>query len=310
MSSDLKEGSQTVKLGGKPAALAQQSYYKPSALGDEAATRAFGMAVVTHTITGKTYFQAWSMDVIIEGKNACRHLDITTSNHASYPGSTPPFPNSEAMIQLALDRIDAKQCPCCGKDDCPAAFKDGETAQSMEDHYGFNATQPDGTPTPEAADRMKVYQTLLGIKDKECTCEGQVFPKAPCDVFRAPDATRTAAIEAKWNEESATFYTNFTAANPDVIPTFVADNPKELAPSGGPRFGKTNHLTPKSAGGCPDNPDNLQPHDTLCKACKLIDDQFGRWQGNNAQWREQWNQAFRESKIKRFRVADFTPSHW
>src|SRR5690348_2223219 len=77
-SSDLKEGSQTVSLGGQPAALAQQSYYQPSALGDEAATRAWGGNVVTHVITGKTFFQAWSMDVLIEGKNVCRHLDITT----------------------------------------------------------------------------------------------------------------------------------------------------------------------------------------------------------------------------------------
>ncbi|MGH8502234.1 MAG: DUF4150 domain-containing protein [Gammaproteobacteria bacterium] len=109
-SSDLKEGSQTVKLGGEPAALAQQSYYKPSVLGDEAATRTFGANVVTHVITGKTYFQAWSLDVKIEGKNVCRHLDITTSNHASGATTTAPVITTEAQTLLS---IMAGKCPCC-----------------------------------------------------------------------------------------------------------------------------------------------------------------------------------------------------
>ena len=67
-STDLKEGSGTVKIGGKPVALAQKSYYKPSVLGDEAATRTFGASVITHQITGKTVFQAWSMDVISKAR--------------------------------------------------------------------------------------------------------------------------------------------------------------------------------------------------------------------------------------------------
>jgi Domain of unknown function (DUF4150) len=109
-SSDLKKGSKTVKLGGKAAALAQQSYYKPSVLGDEAATRTFGANVVTHQITGKTYFQAWSMDVKIEGKNVCRHFDITTSNHASIATTVVGTQSIEAA---SLARIEAGRCPCC-----------------------------------------------------------------------------------------------------------------------------------------------------------------------------------------------------
>src|SRR5262245_11740413 len=109
MSGDLKDGSQTVKLKGESGCLAQQSYYKPSTLGDEAATRSFGANVVTHQITGKTYFQAWSMDVKIEGKNACRHFDISTSNHAS--GGTTTAPSMTLEEQAAL--IAAGICPCC-----------------------------------------------------------------------------------------------------------------------------------------------------------------------------------------------------
>jgi uncharacterized Zn-binding protein involved in type VI secretion len=46
---DLRDGSTTVKIGGKPIALAGQSYYQTSPLGNEAATRNFGGAVLTHT---------------------------------------------------------------------------------------------------------------------------------------------------------------------------------------------------------------------------------------------------------------------
>src|SRR3954469_8879400 len=91
--------------------------YKPSVLGNEAATRSFGASVVTHQITGKTYFQAWSMDVQFEGKNVCRHIDITTSNHGSTPSGTPPAPSAEtqtlADAQAANDPANPK-CPCCG----------------------------------------------------------------------------------------------------------------------------------------------------------------------------------------------------
>ena len=115
-STDLKEGSKTVVLGGKPAALAQQSYYKPSALGDEAATNSFGANVITHQITGKTFFQAWSMDVKFEGKNVCRHIDITTSNHGSTPPGTPPAPSAETQtIADAEKAVDEGKCPCCGQ---------------------------------------------------------------------------------------------------------------------------------------------------------------------------------------------------
>ena len=115
-STDLKEGSDTVQIGGMPAALAQQSYYQPSTLGNEAATKNFGCSVITHTITGKTVFQAWSMDVKFEGKNVCRHIDITTSNHNCPPPGTPPAPSLEAQTipdtEVALKN---KKCPCCGE---------------------------------------------------------------------------------------------------------------------------------------------------------------------------------------------------
>src|ERR1700760_2356643 len=53
--SDTTDGSTTVKISSKEVMLKDTSYFKTS-VGDEAATRSFGMNVITHTITGKVYF--------------------------------------------------------------------------------------------------------------------------------------------------------------------------------------------------------------------------------------------------------------
>ncbi|MCE9529812.1 MAG: DUF4150 domain-containing protein [Planctomycetes bacterium] len=89
--SDTSSGSKTVQISGKEVILKNQSFFS-KCTGDEAATKSLGMGVVTHQISGKVYFQAWSMDVKVEGMNATRHLDITTHNHMSMPGDTPTWP--------------------------------------------------------------------------------------------------------------------------------------------------------------------------------------------------------------------------
>ena len=68
MASDSTNGSRTVQITGKEVMLKNKSYFKQST-GDEAATRSTPMGVVTHTITGKVYFNSWSMDVKVEGEN-------------------------------------------------------------------------------------------------------------------------------------------------------------------------------------------------------------------------------------------------
>ena len=309
--SDLKKGSKKVKIGGKPVFLSGQSYLQSKPLGNEASTKSFGASVLSHTNGGKTQFCAHSMDVKFEGKYVCRHLDLTTSNHASYPGGTPPFPDMEAMNLEALARIEDRKCPCCGEPDCPAAFQDGEEAQSLEDFYGFNKTGDDGALTADAADRMKVYKQMLAMKERYCSCDGQVFPSAPCDVFRAPNPARTKAIKDQWDTATIQYRTNYMSAHPNAIVDFIARNPDEIKPVVNKHtFDKVDHLTPKAAGGCPDNPGNLQPHDLLCGTCKMIDDQFGVWQGSAKDWRSKWNEAFRASGIKRRRISNFTPNWW
>src|SRR6187549_1662845 len=80
--SDTSSGTRSVYINGKEAGLKNKSNYKKSK-GDEAATRTFGMGVVTHTIQGKTQHSAWSPDVKFEGKNVTRHLDLVTINHTN-----------------------------------------------------------------------------------------------------------------------------------------------------------------------------------------------------------------------------------
>ena len=95
MASDTAGGSRTVKISGKEVMLKNKSYFKKST-GDEAGS-APKKGVVTSQNRGKVYFTAWSMDVKFEGENVVRHLDLTTHNHASAPGNTPPWPYLDEM---------------------------------------------------------------------------------------------------------------------------------------------------------------------------------------------------------------------
>jgi hypothetical protein len=90
MDSDAPDGSSTVKISGQEVMLKNKSYFKQST-GDEAGC-APKKGVVTSTNKGKVYFNAWSMDVKVEGENVVRNLDLTTHNHNPPPGQTPPWP--------------------------------------------------------------------------------------------------------------------------------------------------------------------------------------------------------------------------
>jgi hypothetical protein len=53
------------------------------------------------------------MDVLFERANVVRHLDLTTHNHASPPGQTPPFPEAEAMAPgVVIIECDPEWSPC------------------------------------------------------------------------------------------------------------------------------------------------------------------------------------------------------
>ena len=133
MASDTTDGSKTVKIGGKEVGLKDKSCFKKS-MGDEAGCAA-KKGVITSKNKGKVYFQSWSMDVKIEGENAVRNLDLTTNNHASLPGDTPPWPYMDSMAwsldHPCIEDIKKENEACEGKskdeacedEDCQEARK-------------------------------------------------------------------------------------------------------------------------------------------------------------------------------------------
>ena len=74
-SSDLMQGTTTVKLQGMPAAVKGCSYM-PS-MGDEPGTAG---GVISSKFKGKAEFVLYSFDVKLDGKNACRMGDLMTHN--------------------------------------------------------------------------------------------------------------------------------------------------------------------------------------------------------------------------------------
>ena len=96
MASDTSRGTKKTKISGGEVMTRNLSCFKKS-MGDEAGI-ATKKGLISSTNRGKAHFGMWSMNVKFEGKNAVRHLDITTNNHmASVPGNTPPWPYIDAM---------------------------------------------------------------------------------------------------------------------------------------------------------------------------------------------------------------------
>jgi hypothetical protein len=289
-SKDMQSGTKTVMIKDQEVMMKDSSFYATSPLGDEAATKSLGAGVVTHVITGKTYFVAWSMDVQFEGANVDRNLDLTTSNHASPGGNSAPQNNISAHAQQLLNQ---GKCPCCKQKSpaCAAAPKDDDPpgsnrAMTFREYYGLDETDNRGRLTDRARTRQAQLETWSSRKRKKCTCEGEVFPQQPCNVFRPKNTDRKNAIETQWDEEGRkeAYADRYRAANPPGTPKsiseFVRRNPSEPAPPEKGAFKQVNHLVPKQAGGCTVNDANLEPDDLLCKVCKKIDDEFGEfgWQ--------------------------------
>jgi hypothetical protein len=150
-SKDMKNGSKTVKIKGKEVMLKDKSFYKTSPLGNEAATRSFGANVISHVITGKTYFIMWSMDVKFEGLNVDRHDDMTTSNHAS-PTAGVPLPNKNRAAEaeksnaftttkVPLCAPDAHKWDCTGGPRCADCWRPPCPDNAKKENDAYNAEQ-------------------------------------------------------------------------------------------------------------------------------------------------------------------------
>jgi hypothetical protein len=107
MASDASDGSSSVKISGQEVMLKNKSSFSKSS-GDEAGAAPM-KGVVTHKNTGKVYFNAWSMDVKVEGENVVRMLDLTTHNHGSMPGNSPPWPYVDKVATPGVDKPCAKE---------------------------------------------------------------------------------------------------------------------------------------------------------------------------------------------------------
>jgi hypothetical protein len=265
-SKDMKNGSKTVKIKGKEVMLKDQSFYKTSPLGDEAATRGLGAGVITHVITGKTYFVAWSMDVKFEGQNVDRHMDLTTSNHAS------PMANEQLVMAnlstQAKRRIKRRKCPCCGDDPHSAAqredldrMKGGAPSKSIseEEFYGMLTSKEHKNDLAEIRannDKCK----LLPDKGTPPECN-RYYPTKPKG--KSPQGFDTPS-------ENAALRSQF-----DNGPLKVKLQKKY------PKAKKFAHKVPISAGGCPNNPNNLEPVED--PRCLELEEKLGKIHGNLAE---------------------------
>ncbi len=175
MAKDSTSGSKTVKISKKEIILKNKSHFKKS-MGDEAATKSLGMGVITHQIQGKVYYNSWSMDVKVEGENVVRHLDLTTHNHASQVGQTPPWPYADRMAMIKgleecseeKKEINEKCDPWNEKTQCP----DGSVMKAAKDHAkSVRGAHPAGSAARKEAQEILDFafeQYVDEFKKNDC----------------------------------------------------------------------------------------------------------------------------------------------
>jgi uncharacterized protein DUF4150/HNH/endonuclease VII toxin of polymorphic toxin system len=149
LASDTTDGTKTVKIGGKEVGIKNKSCFKKSS-GDEAGC-APKKGIITSKNMGKVYFKSWSMDVKFEGENAVRHLDLTTNNHASETGDTPPWLYLDRMVHIM-------------KIHCAADRKKEEEACKKYKPYGDEDPCP-----PETAAQISQASGASGVADAYST---------------------------------------------------------------------------------------------------------------------------------------------
>jgi hypothetical protein len=312
-SKDLQKGSKNVKIKNEPAALAQQSYYKSSPLGDEAATRSFGANVITHQITGKTYFQAWSFTVEFEGKGVCRHMDICTSNHMSQTGGVPaPAPGQS---QGGTGGGGTDECGCCHGPMHSAAQKKGESMtgdQWYNPNYASNPPPwydpskcPKGqTPAPTKREQMWIDMAQAVMQEaKDKGCHSSLPPNDPSNPCAAHYVTEIE--EKKKNEKDyETMMETIDPANTkaqlvlqygEKLGEEVFARGERLNKAISPGSGATSiaHKTAKAAGGCPIGEGNLEP---VSDDCADIENKMSTVQNGLAQYHRRVN-GLRYAKV-------------
>jgi hypothetical protein len=105
-SSDTASGSSSVACDGNPICLKDSNFSTSS--GDEAGSA--GGGVVSNKIKGKAEFVNFSFDVMVEGKNVARALDMMLHNDKN----TPPFPLLQGPI-MDMPSTVKPTCQICGE---------------------------------------------------------------------------------------------------------------------------------------------------------------------------------------------------
>jgi hypothetical protein len=100
-SADIADGTATVLCDGNPTCLKDSNF--SSSTGDEAGTA--GGGVVSNKTKGKAEFVNFSFDVLFEGKNVARAMDMMLHNEKN----TPPFP----VIQGPVIATGKEKAVCC-----------------------------------------------------------------------------------------------------------------------------------------------------------------------------------------------------
>lgn len=247
-SKDMQNGSKTVMIKDKEVMLKDHSFYQTSPLGDETATKGLGAGVVTHVITGKTYFVAWSMDVQFEGQNVDRHTDLTTSNHASPIANVPaPFPNMAAFIQAM---VEAGICPCCKG----LAHSKGPVI-TEEQFYGADMVVGENAAGETVGLEADQNTAKFLRETRQGPCK-DLLPEPPCNVYHIASKPEHDKIEKNWNNHRIKY------------------KQQNNIPAGTP----VGHRTPKVAGGCPRDPGNL----AVAPGCEDVEQELSRRQGVRA----------------------------
>jgi hypothetical protein len=208
MDSDATSGSTTVQISGQEVMLKNKSYFQRSS-GDEAGCAA-KKGVLTSVNMGKVYFTSWSMDVKIEGENVVRHLDLTTHNHASVPGNTPPWPFMDAMA--------------VAQDPCATEKANEESACKNPPPKSSTYKKPDGTTGVKLRCSPKCREA------KACRLVAKENDKAQCC---EPNNTGDHLIEVncftpKGGREKKQTFPEFAGYDHEKAPTACARNPGAL----------------------------------------------------------------------------------
>lgn len=167
MASNTSSGTGSVKIKKKEVGKKNCSVYTKCD-GNQPATNSFGAGVLTHVITGKTKFAAYSVDVLFEKSGAERFMDLTTSNHTNLTEAAPAGSIAKAAAAFARG-----ENPCKKLSDANAEAR--AEVGSAADRAKHNRTMTNALYTPKGGRRprrLRAFSTKLAGMFENGYCEG------------------------------------------------------------------------------------------------------------------------------------------